>query len=163
MKIIEKQISELKPYDRNPRLNDDAVKYVANSIKEFGWKVPIVIDKNNVIVAGHTRYKAALELNIKDIPCVIADDLTEEQIKAYRLVDNKVSELAEWDFSLLNSEMENLQELGNLDMSDFGFENEENIQPYSEEMLDKLFQDAPEKEKQPKMMKCPHCGEMIEI
>lgn len=120
MKIIEKQISELKPYDRNPRLNDDAVKYVANSIKEFGWKVPIVIDKNNVIVAGHTRYKAALELNIKDIPCVIADDLTEEQIKAYRLADNKVGELAEWDFNLLNLEME---DLSGIDMSDFGFDN----------------------------------------
>lgn len=120
MKIIEKQISELKPYDRNPRLNDDAVKYVANSIKEFGWKVPIVIDKNNVIVAGHTRYKAALELNIKEIPCIIADDLTEQQIKAYRLADNKVGELAEWDFNLLNLEMEDLSDI---DMSDFGFDN----------------------------------------
>lgn len=111
MKIIEKQISELKPYDRNPRLNDDAVKYVANSIKEFGWKVPIVIDKNNVIVAGHTRYKAALELNIKDIPCVIADDLTEKQIKAFRLADNKVSDYSIWDNVLLLQELDGLDDI----------------------------------------------------
>lgn len=111
MKIIEKPISELKPYDRNPRLNDDAVKYVANSIKEFGWKVPIVIDKNNVIVAGHTRYKAALELNIKDIPCVIADDLTEKQIKAFRLADNKVSDYSIWDNVLLLQELDGLDDI----------------------------------------------------
>lgn len=85
MNIIELKIKDLKPYENNPRRNDDAVDYVANSIKQFGFKVPIVIDKDNNIVCGHTRYKAAKKLKIESIPCVIADDLTEEQIKAFRL------------------------------------------------------------------------------
>ena len=88
MEIINKKISEIKPYDRNPRKNDDAVKYVANSIKEFGFKVPIVIDKNGIIVAGHTRFKAAKELKMSEVPCIIADDLTDEQVKAFSLADN---------------------------------------------------------------------------
>mgnify|MGYP002514876955 CR=1 FL=1 len=92
MKIVNKKIEELKPYENNPRFNDDAVEYVAKSIKEFGFKVPMVIDKNNTIITGHTRYKAALELGLEEVPCIIADDLTEEQIKAFRLSDNKVSE-----------------------------------------------------------------------
>ena len=81
MEIKMVKVDDLKPYENNPRFNDDAVKYVANSIKEFGFKVPMVIDKNNVIVTGHTRYKACLELGIKEVPCVVADDLTEEQRK----------------------------------------------------------------------------------
>ena len=92
MEIIYKNINDLIPYENNPRLNDEAVEYVKNSIKEFGFKVPIVIDKDNVIIAGHTRIKASKELGIKDIPCIIADDLTEEQVKAFRLADNKVAE-----------------------------------------------------------------------
>ena len=94
MKIKNLPITELKPYENNPRINDAAVPAVAESIKQFGFKQPIVIDKNNVIVCGHTRYKAAIKLGLKTVPCVIADDLTDEQIKAYRLADNKVSELA---------------------------------------------------------------------
>ena len=101
MEIINKKIEDLIPYHNNPRLNDEAVEYVKNSIKEFGFKVPMVIDKNNVIVAGHTRYKASKELGLKEVPCIIADDLTDEQIKAFRLADNKVSEKAEWDFNML--------------------------------------------------------------
>lgn len=121
MKIIEKQIQDLKPYDKNPRNNDDAVQYVANSIKQFGWKVPVVIDKDGVIVAGHTRYKAALELNIHEIPCIVADDLTPEQIKAFRLADNKVGEIAGWDFTMLDSELDGLKNC-DIDMKDFGFD-----------------------------------------
>ena len=101
MQIITKYIGELTPYEKNPRKNDEAVKYVANSIAEFGFKIPIVIDKNGVIVCGHTRYKAAKQLGIEKIPCIIADDLTDEQIKAFRLADNKVSEKAKWDFDIL--------------------------------------------------------------
>ena len=89
MQIVNKKVEELKPYVNNPRFNDDAVEYVANSIKEFGFKVPIVIDKNNEIVAGHTRYKASLALGLDEVPCIVADDLNEEQIKAFRLADNK--------------------------------------------------------------------------
>lgn len=96
MEIINKKLDELIPYEKNPRKNDEAIQYVANSIKEFGFKVPIIIDKNNVIVAGHTRYKASKELGLKEVPCIIADDLNDEQIKAFRLADNKVSEMAEW-------------------------------------------------------------------
>ena len=119
MQIIEKSITEIMPYEKNPRKNDEAVEYVANSIKEFGFKVPIVIDKNGVIVAGHTRYKAAKELGLEKLPCIIADDLTEEQVKAFRLADNKVGELAEWDFDLLGEELDGIFDI---DMSDFGFE-----------------------------------------
>lgn len=119
MQIIEKDLKELKPYENNPRNNDEAVKYVAESIKQFGFKVPIVIDKENVIVAGHTRYKAAKKLKIKAVPCIIADDLTPEQIKAFRLADNKVAEKATWNFDLLNLEM---GEILNIDLEALGFE-----------------------------------------
>lgn len=118
MQIIEKSIDELKPYEKNPRKNDQSVDKVANSIKEFGFKVPIVVDKNNIIVCGHTRYKAAKKLKLAVVPCVVADDLTEEQIKAYRLADNKVGEDSEWDMDLLGSELEDIL---NIDMEDFGF------------------------------------------
>ena len=121
MNIAEKKIFDIKPYENNPRKNDDAVKYVAESIKQFGFKVPIVIDKDNVIVAGHTRYKAAKKLGMKEIPCVVAEDLTDEQIKAFRLADNKVAEKAEWDFDLLSVE---LDDLFDFDMSAFGFDDE---------------------------------------
>jgi DNA modification methylase len=119
MKIIELTLDQLKPYEKNPRRNDHAVKYVAQSIKEFGFKVPIIIDKDNVIVAGHTRYKAAKKLGMKKVPCIIADDLTDEQIKAFRLADNKVTEIAEWDFDLLSDE---LKDILNIDMGNLGFD-----------------------------------------
>lgn len=123
MQILELKISEIKPYEKNPRKNEEAAKYVAESIKQFGFKVPIVIDKDNVIVCGHTRYKAAKKLKIKKVPCIKADDLTEEQIKAYRLADNKTGEFAEWDMELLIPELEGLN-LTDIDMEDFGFEAE---------------------------------------
>ncbi len=119
MNIIEKRVKDLKPYEKNPRLNDDAVKYVAESIKEFGFKVPIVIDKDNNIVCGHTRWKACKKLKIDTVPCVVADDLTEEQIRAYRLADNRVAEKAEWDLALLDTE---LAEIETIDMTLLGFD-----------------------------------------
>lgn len=94
---------------------------MANSIKEFGFKSPIIIDKNNVIVAGHTRYKASKKLKLKEVPCIVADDLTDEQTKAFRLADNKVSEFAKWDKDFLNLELDELNDL-DFDMSDFGFD-----------------------------------------
>lgn len=118
MEIKMLKLAELVPYEKNPRKNDEAVKYVQASIKEFGFKVPIVIDKDNVIVAGHTRYKAAKKLKMDEVPCIIADDLSEEQIKAFRLADNKVSEQAVWDFDLLSGELDGIL---NIDMTDFGF------------------------------------------
>ena len=126
MDIVLKKISDIRPYEKNPRKNDEAVKYVAESIKQFGFKVPIVIDSNGVIVAGHTRYKAAKKLNLIEVPCIVADDLNEEQIKAFRLADNKVAEKAEWDFDLLSGE---LDELFDFDMTVFGFEDEKEEEP----------------------------------
>ena len=119
MNILELKLSELKPYKNNPRNNDEAVEPVANSIKTFGFKVPIVLDKNNVIIAGHTRYKAAKKLGLEKVPCIVADDLTEEQVNAFRLADNKVGEVATWDLELLDIELENIIDI---DMSDFSFE-----------------------------------------
>ena len=119
MEITQKKIGDIIPYEKNPRNNEAAVKYVMASIEEFGFKVPIVVDKNNVVVAGHTRLKAAKKLKLDEVPCIVADDLTEEQIQAFRLADNKVAEKAEWDFDLLAGE---LDELIDFDMSVFGFE-----------------------------------------
>ena len=109
MKIIEKKTGDLIPYENNPRINDRAVDAVAASIREFGFKQPIVIDKDGVIVCGHTRHKAAQKIGLKTVPCVLADDLTEEQIRAYRIVDNKTNELAVWDMEKLDLEMKSLE------------------------------------------------------
>jgi len=123
MQIIYKKIDEVIPYENNPRKNDEAVDYVAKSIQEFGFKVPIIIDKDNVIVTGHTRLKAAKKLNMTEVPVIMADDLTEEQIKAFRLADNKVAEFAEWDEDLLKMELDDID----IDMEDFGFNLDENF------------------------------------
>ena len=119
IKIIYKSADELVPYENNPRDNTAAIDAVAASIKEFGFKNPIIIDSDNVIVAGHTRLKAAQKLKIQSVPCVVADDLTQEQVNAFRLADNKTAELAEWDLELLNSELELID---GIDMTEFGFE-----------------------------------------
>ena len=119
LKIEYLKTDELIPYANNPRNNDEAVDYVANSIKEFGFKVPCVIDSEKNVVCGHTRLKAAKKLGIKEVPCIIADDLTEEQIDAFRLADNKTSEVATWDFEKLEIELESIS---GIDMSEFGFD-----------------------------------------
>lgn len=124
MQIIELFTKELIPYSNNPRNNDSAVDAVEASIKEFGFKVPIIVDADNVIVAGHTRLKAALKLGLEKVPCIKADDLSAEQLKAFRLADNKVGELATWDFNKLEQELNELDSLVlDFEMSDFGFEN----------------------------------------
>lgn len=140
MTIIDKPIDELIPYANNPRHNDDAVFAVANSISQFGFKVPVVVDKENVIVCGHTRYKAAQKLGLKTIPCIIADDLTPDQINAFRLADNKTAELADWDMSKLEEELEGLA--NDFDMEDFGFTELETLDEPSE-IADDDFDDAP--------------------
>ena len=136
-------INDIKPYENNPRHNDNAVEYVANSIKEFGFKVPIIIDKNNVIVAGHTRLKASERLGLETVPCVRADDLDENQIKAFRLADNKVSELATWDFGKLEMELEDIS----LDMSVFGFDDIELDEIQLEEIIEDEIPETPEETK----------------
>ena len=154
MEVHEIGLSHLVEYENNPRNNDSAVEAVAESIKNFGFKVPIIIDKNNVIVAGHTRLKAARILGIDKVPCIVADDLTPEQIKAFRLADNKVGELACWDFAKLEEELAGISE--QFDMSTFGFE-----MPDFEEGEESEQGDLTEKEK--KTIVCPNCGEIIEI
>jgi site-specific DNA-methyltransferase (adenine-specific) len=142
MEIIYKNVDEIIPYENNPRKNDDAVDYVAKSIEEFGFKVPIIIDKNNVIVTGHTRLKAAKKLGLEEVPTIKADDLTEEQIKAFRLADNKVSEYATWDDDLLNIELKDLD----IDMSNFGFDMDFDIEEEQEVVEDEV----PEVPEEPK-------------
>ena len=119
MEVKSMSIDDIKPYENNPRDNDDAVGSVANSIKEFGWQQPIVVDKDMVIIVGHTRYKAAKKLGMDKVPVVVASSLTPEQVKAYRLADNKVGELADWDMEKLSTELDGIEDI---DMSEFGFE-----------------------------------------
>ena len=124
MQIINMKLSEIHPYEKNPRFNDDAVEVVANSIKEFGFRSPIVVDKDHVIICGHTRFKAAQSLGLDEVPVVIAADLTPEQVQAYRIADNKTGEIAEWNYELLPLEIKELQE-ANFDLSLLGFDTEE--------------------------------------
>lgn len=133
MKVEDMKLSELKPYEKNPRKNDRAVEPVANSIKEFGFRVPLVIDKDNVIITGHTRYKAAKKLGMETVPCIKADDLSDEQIKAFRLADNKVGEISEWDTELLDLECADLFADSNIDLELFGFLNENADEPDDDE------------------------------
>lgn len=154
MQIKELAITELHEYENNPRNNDGAVDAVAASIEEFGFKVPIIIDSENIIVAGHTRLKAAKKLGLDTVPCIVADDLTPEQIKAFRLADNKTGELAGWDFAKLEEELSGISE--QFDMTAFGFAAEDDID------IDGLFEETEEKEKEPKQIQCQHCGEWFE-
>ena len=121
MEIKMMNVEDLIPYINNPRRNENAIDKVASSIKEFGFKVPIVIDKDKVVVTGHTRLLASKKLGLEQVPCVVADDLSKAQIKAFRLADNKVSEFSTWDMELLKVELEELEEL-NFEVSDLGFE-----------------------------------------
>ena len=115
------KITDVHPYERNPRRNNKAVDAVAASIKEFGWRAPIVVDKDMVVVCGHTRLKATKKLGLKEVPVHIAEDMTPEQIKAFRLADNKVGELATWNGTQLELELGDLAKV-NFDMKPFTFE-----------------------------------------
>lgn len=110
MKIENWDIDKIKPYENNPRNNDQGVDAVAKSIKEFNWQQPIVVDKDNVIIVGHTRYKAAKKLGFDEVPVVVADELTPKQVKAYRLADNKTGEIAVWDNKELLKELEDFKD-----------------------------------------------------
>lgn len=134
LNIEYRSIESVFPYEKNPRNNEEAVSAVAESIKEFGFKIPIVITGDNVIVAGHTRLKAAKQLGMTEVPCIIADDLTEEQIKAFRLADNKSAEIATWDEELLQEELSGIL---NIDMKLFGFEEGET--DFADEVVDDTY------------------------
>lgn len=140
-------LNDLVPYANNPRKNKKAINGVAKSIKDFGFRVPIVIDKDNVIICGHTRYEACKKLGIHSVPCVMADDLDKEQVKAFRLADNNVAEFSTWDEDALAAEIE---ELG-IDMSEYGFNIEKALQVGEEINVDD-FDDEKFK------YECPCCG-----
>lgn len=158
MQVIERKIEDIRPYENNPRDNSKAIDAVAASIKEFGFKVPIVIDKDGVIVTGHTRYEASKKLGLKKVPCIIADDLTGEQVKAFRLADNKTAELADWDYNILELELDDIEEL---DMSDFGFNNTDISDEDNQQEMKDI--DLTEKRGGSKECECPACGFKFEI
>ena len=164
LKVIYKKLEDITPYENNPRKNDEAVQFVKNSIEQFGFKNPIIIDSAGVIVAGHTRFKAAQELGLKEVPTISAEDLTPEQVKAFRIADNKTGEKALWDDDILKDEMQELMD--NFDFTNFGFGEFELtmlMQEFDENRINSLFEDAPEKEKEPKQVQCPHCGGWFEV
>lgn len=117
LEAVDIPLTEIKPYPNNPRKNDDSIPVVMGSIRKYGFKVPIILDKDMVIVAGHTRFEAAKLLKLKTVPCIIASDLTDQECKELRLVDNKTSELSHWDFEMLESELATIS----TDLSEFGF------------------------------------------
>lgn len=153
MQIQERKLETIRPYPNNPRRNDEAVQAVAASLREFGWRQPIVIDKDGVIVAGHTRLMAAKLLGMKKVPTISAADMTPDQVAAYRIADNKTGELAGWDFEKLDEELGSID----MDMSVFGFELDQRDVTVS---LDDLEGDP--KEPEPKRIRCPLCGEWFE-
>lgn len=129
--IIMLPVPEVRPYEKNPRKNASAVKYVKASIEKFGFKQPIIVDSNRVIIAGHTRLEAAKSLGMAEVPCIVADDLTDAQVKALRLADNKVAEFSEWEMNLLGEELGELAEISDIDMGDFGFD--DNLDKFGDE------------------------------
>lgn len=142
------------PYEDNPRRNDDAVEKVANSIEEFGFQQPIVVDKDGVVVVGHTRLKAAQELGLSEVPVVVADNLTPEQVKAYRLADNKTAEFADWDWDKLTEELDSIVDI---DMSEFGFSAGVDIDQFFEDDSDGA-ESSDQEQNEPQEVQCPHCG-----
>lgn len=160
MKVENKLIDTIKPYENNPRDNDDAINAVANSIHEFGWQQPIVVDKNNVIIAGHTRYKAAQSLGLKEVPVVVASNLSDQQVKAYRLADNKTAELADWDTKKLDEE---LQDILDIDMTDLGFDEDIEFAPADD--VDTRIDEPTDIDEDDDLIevKCPKCGEVFKV
>lgn len=157
MKVENVAVSKLIPYAKNTKKHDDKqIANVAESIKQYGFVQPIVIDKDNTVVIGHCRLLAAKKLKLKEVPCVCVDDLTPEQVKALRIVDNKTNE-SEWDIEFLT------EELAEIDLSEFDldfalpFQDEE-----SKINIDDFFVDAEQNPKEPKKIQCPHCGEWFE-
>lgn len=145
IKVIEKNIEDLVPYENNARINDGAVDAVANSISDFGFKIPCVIDKNDVIVCGHTRVKAAIRLGLSKVPCIVADDLDEEQIKAFRIADNSSAQVAEWDMEKLMKELQTID----YDMTKFGLQKQlDEIEVADIEDIEKALHEKT----------CPNCG-----
>lgn len=164
--ITMKPVESVHPYENNPRYNDSAVPYVKNSIQEFGFKVPIIIDEAGSIICGHTRYKAALELGMSHIPCIVASDLTPKQIQAFRLADNKVAEFSSWDFSKLEAEFLAIDDEALLDDLGFDFSLDADVASDTANIEgarqiavnDQSPEDFQSVENKPLAHKCPRCG-----
>ena len=146
MNVIDVPITEIIPYENNPRRNQKAVDAVANSIKEFGFKNPIIVDEDMVIIAGHTRRLAAIKLGLQSVPVIIARDLTEEQVRAYRLADNRVASFSTWDEEKLKEE---IADINNIDLSDFGFK---------QDAIASIFTEKQDNQDGKKTHFCPKCG-----
>ena len=190
--VVYQDISQIHPYENNPRNNEAAIEPVAQSIKRFGFRVPILIDGKGTIIAGHTRYEAAKRLGMDKVPCIRVDDLTDEQIRAYRIADNKVAEASSWNDDILRTEMDALKAL-DVDLTDTGF-SEVELDGLLREVEDADFEEFfTEPVQQPpkaadteqstetqqstqlkssqlavpqqsgsKLIQCPHCGEWFE-
>ena len=157
MQVEQWNIEKILPYENNPRINDGAVEKTAMSIREYGWQQPIVVGQDGVVIAGHTRLKAAKQLGLSTCPVVVAEGLSEAQVKAYRIADNKTGEIATWDEELLNIEIKELVdldfdiELTGFSLDDFELEDPD-FEPASEEEQGQLDQ------LEPKWVVCPNCG-----
>ena len=160
MELKKIKLSKIKPYEKNARRNDEAVDYVAKSIEQCEYVAPIILDENNVILAGHTRWKALKKLGYKEAECVIKEGLTEEQKKKYRLLDNKTAEFAEWDFELLQDELADL-DFQDLDI-DWGISNTE-FYENNEHLREQEDIDLDEYESNKRQVECPSCGFKFEV
>ena len=159
LKIEYVKLSEIKPYSGNAKTHPrDQIEQIKKSINEVGFNDPIGV-WHGEIVEGHGRYMAAQELGLDTVPIIRLDSLTDEQRRAYALIHNKLTMNSDFDFDLLNIELEGIFDI---DMGDFGFDFGSDT-GFNEDALNELFADAPEKEKKPKTVKCPHCGEVFEI
>lgn len=156
MTIVNKPTADLKPYDKNAKKHDKKqISNVAESIKQFGFVQPIVLDKDNNVIIGHCRLEAAKKLHLEEVPCVMADDLTDEQVKKLRLLDNKLQEQSVWDIDLIAEEIADLD----FDGFDVDWELPTKVSP---EMMNDFFEESENKEEKVKRIQCPHCGEWFE-
>ena len=133
------QLRDIHPYEKNPRLNDDSVDAVANSIRDFGFRSPIIVDKDRVIIAGHTRYKAAKKLGLKSVPVIVAEDMTPEQVEAYRIADNSAGSASTWDLDLLSDILQGID----FDMADYGLDLDV-VSTYEDQQTEIVEDEAPE-------------------
>ena len=160
MEIVYKKINELKPYENNSRTHDESqIKQICESIKEYGWTNPVLIDEKGMIIAGHGRVLGAQKLGIKEVPCIVLSGLTEAQKKAYVIADNKMALNAGWDFNLLSLELENLKELDfDLELTGFSADEIDGLLSTNEDIENNDYEEQDLKENNTQLHKCPECG-----
>lgn len=160
MEIVYKEINELKPYENNSRTHDESqIKQICESIKEYGWTNPVLIDEKGMIIAGHGRVEAGKKLDIKEVPCIVLSGLTDAQKKAYVIADNKMALNAGWDFNLLSLELENLKELDfDLELTGFSADEIDGLLSTNEDIENNDYEEQDLKENNTQLHKCPECG-----